>query len=144
MKAEGMQKAQMLGMVAAVLVLMSLLLPWMDMTVDVLGVASTTPYTGLDIYQEGDQDVRIYPVLAIVSSALAILLFHFHRRGTAHTLVGIVLGSVTVASSLMVYWKFLEYEASSFMHTITVSISYGMMLAMVAGAAIAIAAVWDK
>jgi hypothetical protein len=140
-----MRKIKIMGMVAAVLVLGSLMLPWMSVTIDpVVGDTVTDSFTGLEIYEDQDSDARFYPVLAIVASALSLLLFYFHRGDAIFTILGVLVGLAVVASALLVYNDFLQLEGSNTFFTTTVSMAYGMYLAIIGGIGIAGAAVWGR
>jgi len=129
----GMSNIKAIGIMAAVIVIISLFLPWMVGTAEIFGVTDSTDFTGTDIYNEGDQEYRSYPAFAAIAAVLFGALMLIDKRGLPSAIVGMVLGLAVIISCMLTYQSLSEYGFDYLGATYEVSMGYGMILAIIGG-----------
>ncbi len=135
-----MSNLKAIGMVAAAIVIVSLFLPWMVATVSTFGISEDTEFTGIDIYNDGEQEYRSYPAFAAIAAILFGVLVLIDKKGMPSTIMGVALGLAVIISCILTYQSVSEYGFDFLVGTLEFTMGYGMILAIIGGLAMMVSA----
>ena len=136
-----MSNLKAIGMVAAAIVIVSLFLPWMVATVSIdIGISEDIEFTGMDIYNDGEQEYRSYPAFAAIAAILFGVLVLIDKKGMSSTIMGVALGLAVIISCILTYQSVSEYGFDFLVGTLEFTMGYGMILAIIGGLAMMVSA----
>lgn len=133
------------GILGAIIVIVSLLLPWIVVNVDLLSISE--PYSGFQIFEFENFDYNLFPIIVMILAALSILYFYLDVKTDNNTsaIVGIALGLGVVILSYLTYDNLTSFGFSfGGLEVVVVSMGYGLYATLIGGAAIIVAAVLNK
>lgn len=139
MSKTGSQNMRLLGSVAAILVLVSLLLPWITTTF--LGVSADM--TGLEVFENASGNEQYYPLIAGVLAVVALVALQIPLSSTLRQALPLVLGLIIVICVFLLYNSMDEVSFGGVTFA-KIELAYGAYLAAIGGVGVAVSGFLDR
>lgn len=145
MKINKLSTAGKVGILASIVVILSLFLPWVSVNVELLNMHEL--YDGLRIYDLEDFKYNLFPIIVMILGILSVFYFLLDTKSSASVsaVIGIALGVAIVAMSYLTYSELskLAFDFGGFV-IVTVEMSYGLLAALIGGAVVILASLMRK
>jgi len=145
MEINKVNKMEKIGILASIVVIVSLLLSWIVVNIDLVGISET--YTGFQLFELENFDYNLFPMIVMILGVLSVLYFYMDVKisDSASALIGIALGLGIVVLSYLTYNDLSNFAFNiGGVEIVTVNMGFGLLAAIIGGAVIIVTAVMKK